>query len=189
MLMKKRIQIILVSCLLIVVSFLIYINYQIEHPRFISYTNQMENYSIKIPFNWAIQEQSKIGNSEDQVVAETGGADSAQLGNLVSIAILVAAPNSKEPLTTQKEFATLYNKKSEKITYDKLQKVKNIQIAGKKAIILSDTNLTPTVRGWNYIVWFMKNNKNYYIQFLGNSKFENSSWNDIKTIISSFTFN
>lgn len=186
--MGKKIQLLLVAFLFFVAGALIFINYQIDNQRFTLYINPKEKYSVLVPVNWQIQEQTNINNFEDQVAVQSSPKLSNTFGSIVSIVFIVMPPNSNQPLTSKKEFTTWYNKQPEKITYDKLQKVKNATVTGEKAVILSDTNITQTTKGWNYIVWFIKNNKTYYMQFLGDSKFENASWSTINTILSSFIF-
>jgi hypothetical protein len=137
------------------------------------YVSDSGKFSAKLPGGWELETSTPEGMFVTRVVAspKTGGY---QAGNIGQMSITITATSSADqPLSTPTEFEIWQNKPDQEVKGTGLFKVKNEEVAGSKAVRLAEADMVEESVDqsfWSVTTWFRKEDKNYYINMMGNGK-------------------
>ena len=158
--------------------------------KFDLYQNIKGGYEINIPANWNVVSSSDAGLFTSRKVWQVPQAGPS-IGNTEQISVTVlASPSAGQPLSTQKEFDTWYERNNgEAASESGIVKVKNEVISGLPAIRMKEEliikeNIQSSF--FSQTSWFIQNHINYYINVMGNGLFTDTDSKYFELILKSF---
>ena len=154
-------------------------------------TNSQADYSdwdlfrngYSLPLPPGCKNTSDKGGTE---VNEIGNSPKSTIGSIqkISITVLSDKKSTGQRFTTQREFEDWLKVEGE--VQGSIQKLDNLMIDNERAIELLDQS--GGENEWMIITWIRKDNKNIYINFEGNQKYNTSDASAIDYILSNFKF-
>lgn len=138
-------------------------------------------YAFPLPPGW--KNTSDTGGT---AVLEAGSSSEGKIGSIYKITVTVLSDEKAtgQRFTTQREFEEWSKVEGE--VQGPIQRIDNRTVDGEKAIELLD--VSGGENEWMIITWVRKDNKNVYINFKGNKKYERADAAAIDHILSNFTF-
>ena len=157
-----------------------------------TYTSSINKYSIKIPKDW------QSDDSKGVFIYLPGDVTFTPLSEMdieidsfrTKIAITaMTTENIRYSLNTQQQFEEWYDK-TPATDVQKLAKVENTIIDGVRAVKFISTTLPgeATEPFFSIVTWFIKDGKNYYIEFGGDEEKVTNNINIYNQILSTFKF-
>lgn len=152
-----------------------------SQPNYSDWTLFRNGYSLPLPPEW--KNTSDRGGT---AILEVGDSPESKIGNIqqISITVLSDAKSTGQRFTTQREFDDWSKVEGE--VQGSIQKLDNLTIDNEKAIELLDES--GGENEWMIITWIRKDNRNIYINFKGNQKYDTDDAVATDYILSNFKF-
>lgn len=150
-------------------------------PDYSQWTLFRNGYALPLPPDW--QNTSDTGGT---AVLAVGDTPESKIGSIqqISVTVLSDEKATGQRFTTQTEFDDWSMVEGE--VQGSIQKLENRTVDNEKAIELLDAS--GGENEWMIITWIRKDNRNIYINFEGNQKFEAQDVAAIDYILSNFKF-